>query len=115
MFATILVWVVAVIHLYFMYLEMIKWEAPRTRKVFGVSETLARDTVKLAANQGLYNGFIAGGLIVGCWSGNVQMTVYLLVCVAIAGLYALWWGIKPALIAQTLPALLALVAVWLSL
>ena len=115
MLSTILVILVAAIHLYFMYLEMAKWEAPRTRKVFGTTAEMARDTVKLAANQGLYNGFLAVGLLIGLWIGSTTMVIYLLACVAIAGIYALWWGIKPALYVQTVPSLLALCAVWLNL
>lgn len=111
MLSLILTLLVAAIHFYFLYLEMFKWEAPRTRKVFGTTEAFAAESRVMAANQGLYNGFLAAGLIVSLIISSAPMTVYLLACVAIAGIYALYCGIKPALYAQTIPALAALVAV----
>ncbi|MFT4743218.1 MAG: putative membrane protein [Yoonia sp.] len=115
MLSLILTLIVAAIHFYFLYLEMVKWEAPRTRKIFGTTAEFAAQSRVLAANQGLYNGFLAVGLIVALIIGNVPMSVYLLACVALAGLYAAYCGIKPALIFQTIPALLALVTVWTGL
>ncbi|MCO4849239.1 MAG: DUF1304 domain-containing protein [Yoonia sp.] len=115
MLSLILTLMVAAVHFYFLYLEMVKWEAPRTRKVFGTTPEFAADTRVMAANQGLYNGFLAVGLIVALVIGNAPMNVYLLACVAVAGLYAAYCGIKPALFFQTIPALLALVAVWVGL
>lgn len=115
MLGIILTTLVAAIHFYFMYLEMVKWEAPRTRKAFGMTEDLARQTVVMAANQGLYNGFLGMGLLIGLVTGNVAMVVFLLCCVIVAGLYALYCGIRAALFAQSIPALLALITVWISL
>ncbi|MFT5067359.1 MAG: putative membrane protein [Yoonia sp.] len=109
MISIILTLIVAAVHFYFLYLEMIKWEAPRTRKVFGTTAEFAAQSRVMAANQGLYNGFLAVGLIVALIIGNAPMGVYLLACVAVAGLYAAYTGIKPALFFQTIPALLALV------
>ena len=111
--AIILTALVALIHFYFMYLEMVKWEAPRTRKAFGMSAEKAAVTKVMAANQGLYNGFIALGLVLGLLTGNLSMVVYLLSCVIVAGVYALYCGIKSALYVQTVPALLALVVTWI--
>lgn len=110
MVATILTVIVAAVHFYFLYLEMVKWEAPRTRAVFGTTPEFAAQSRVMAANQGLYNGFLAVGLILSLVIGNASMAVYLLACVAIAGIYAAYCGIKPALYFQTLPAILALVA-----
>lgn len=106
---------VAAIHFYFLYLEMFKWEAPRTRKAFGISEELAGQTVVMAANQGLYNGFLAAGLLTGLLTSNSPMVVFLLCCVSVAGVYALYCGIRAALFAQSLPAIAALIAVWMAL
>mgnify|MGYP000318388406 FL=1 len=115
MLATLLTVIVALIHFYFLYLEMFAWEAPRTRKVFGMTADLAVQTRVMAANQGLYNGFIALGLLIGLITGNPSMVVYLLCCVVVAGVYALYCGIRSALYVQSVPALLALVLTWLTL
>ena len=66
----------------------------------------------MALNQGLYNGFLAVGLIVGLLAGNVGMTVFLLACVAVAGVVGTLSGVRTAIIVQTGPAVLALLAVW---
>lgn len=115
MLGTILTIVVAAIHFYFLYLEMFKWQAPRTRKAFGMSEDLASQTVVMAANQGLYNGFLGAGLLVGLLTGNMSMVVFLLCCVIVAGIYALYCGIRAALFAQSIPAILALMTLWMAL
>jgi len=115
MLGTILTILVAAIHFYFLYLEMFKWEAPRTRKAFGMTEELASQTVVMAANQGLYNGFLGAGLLIGLVTGNASMVVFLLCCVIVAGLYALYCGLRAALFAQSLPAIAALIAVWMAL
>lgn len=115
MLATLLTVIVALIHFYFLYLEMVAWEAPRTRKVFGMTADLAAQTRVMAANQGLYNGFIALGLLIGPITGNPSMVVYLLCCVVVAGVYALYCGIRSALYVQSVPALLALVLTWITL
>ena len=115
MLSMILILLVAAIHFYFLYLEMFAWEAPRTQKVFGNSPELARDTVGMAANQGFYNGIVALGLLLGLFTGNAGMIVYLLCAVIAAGIYAFWWGIRPALMVQSGPALLALILMWIGL
>ncbi|MET0574423.1 MAG: DUF1304 domain-containing protein, partial [Mesorhizobium sp.] len=65
MLATILIGVVAVLHLYFMYLEIVAWDQPLGRKTFGTSAEFAAASKALAANQGLYNGFLVAGLLWG--------------------------------------------------
>ncbi len=117
MLATILIVLVALIHAYFLVLEMFRWEAPRTRKVFGTTPEFAAESKVLAANQGLYNGFLSAGLIYGLLMGvgGGQMVIFLLLCVMVAGIYAAICGIKAALFAQTLPAALALLALLLSI
>lgn len=117
MLATILIVLVALIHAYFLVLEMFRWEAPRTRKVFGTTPEFAAESKVLAANQGLYNGFLSAGLIYGLVMGvgGGQMVIFLLLCVMVAGIYAAICGIKAALFAQTVPAALALIALLLSI
>ena len=113
MLSTILVLLCAAIHAYFVWLEMAQWEAPRTRKVFGTSPEFAAATKVLAGNQGLYNGFLAVGLLFGLWQGNTMMVAFLLVCVIVAGVYGDMTETKAAFYAQSIPAAAALLAVWL--
>ena len=109
----ILVTLVAIEHLYFLYLEMFRWTNPRTRKAFGLSEQLAKDTVKMAANQGLYNGFLAAGLI---WSliaapeFSKQLVLFFAGCVAIAGIFGGLTVNKRVFFLQSLPAIGTIVA-----
>jgi putative membrane protein len=95
---------------------MFLWDTPRGRKAFGTSEAFARESKVLAANQGLYNGFLAAGLIWGIWLGEAgdPVKVFFLLCVAVAGAYgAATVGIR-ILFVQTVPALLALAVVILT-
>ncbi len=108
MLLTIITLLCAAIHGYFVWLEMFQWEAPRTRKVFGTTAEFAAATRVLAANQGLYNGFLAAGLLVGLWFGNTQMLAFLLFCIAVAGAYGAITATRAAFFAQTIPATLAL-------
>ncbi len=114
MIATILTSLVAAIHAYFVYLEMFRWEAPRTRKVFGTTPEFAAESRVLAANQGLYNGFLSAGLLYGLWLGaaGISMVVFLLICVVVAGIYGAATATRAAFIAQSIPATLALAAIW---
>jgi putative membrane protein len=116
MLANTLTGLVALIHLYIVVLEMFLWDTPRGRKAFGTSEAFARQSKVLAANQGLYNGFLAAGLIWGIWLGGAgdPVKIFFLLCVAVAGAYgAATVGIRILLI-QTVPALLALAVVILT-
>ena len=115
MLSLILVILVAAIHLYFLYLEMFRWEAPRTQRIFGLTPELAAQTRAMAANQGFYNGIVGIGLYVAVFTLNGPMVIYLLCAVVLAGLYAVYWGIRPALYVQSLPAALALVALWIGI
>ncbi len=117
MIATILILLVALIHAYFLVLEMFRWEAPRTRKVFGTTPEFAAESRVMAANQGLYNGFLSAGLIYGFWLGQAgaPLISFVLVCVVIAGIYGAITATKAAFVAQTIPAALALGAFWLGL
>lgn len=115
MIANILVGLVALIHLYIVYLEMVAWDTPRGHKAFGLKPDFAKASKVLAANQGLYNGFLAAGLIWGLWQGETgfQVKVFFLLCVAIAGLYGAATVSRKILYIQTVPAALALAALWL--
>jgi putative membrane protein len=113
MLENILTGIVAVIHLYVVVLEMMLWDTPFGRKAFGTAEAFARESRVLAANQGLYNGFLAAGLIWGIWLGEAgdPVKVFFLGCVAVAGAFgAVTVGVR-ILFVQMLPALLALAAV----
>ena len=98
----------AAIHAYFVWLEMFVWQAPRTRKIFGTTPEFAAATRVLAANQGLYNGFLAAGLLFGLWFGLPQMLAFLLFCIVVAGAYGAVTATRSAFFAQTVPATLAL-------
>jgi putative membrane protein len=116
MLANIFTGLVALIHLYIVVLEMFLWDTPRGRKAFGTSEAFARQSKVLAANQGLYNGFLAAGLIWGIWLGGAgdPVKIFFLLCSAVPGaLGPATVGIRILLI-QTVPALLALAVVILT-
>lgn len=112
--ALILVGLVALLHVYIMLLEMVWWTTPRGQKAFGLTPKFAQETKVLAANQGLYNGFLAAGLIWGlvhpvaefAW----QIQLFFLACVAVAGLYGAATASRKILFIQTVPAVLAIVA-----
>ena len=108
---SVLVLVVALIHAYILWLEMFAWTTPRGRAAFGMTEEFARETKVLAANQGLYNGFLAAGLL---WSVIADITaakIFFLICVAIAGIYGAATASRRILYVQTLPAVIALIVV----
>ena len=111
MIATILVIIVAVLHAYFLYLEMFAWEAPRTRAAFGTTADFAKASKVLAANQGLYNGFLAVGMIGAWWTQNQPALIFALACVIVAGIYGAATASRRILFIQALPAALALIAV----
>ena len=112
--AKILIGLVALEHVYFLVLEMFLWTAPRTRAAFGMSAEQAEQTKVLAANQGLYNGFLAAGLI---WSLAVsgpqakELALFFAACVLVAGLYGGASANKRIFLIQALPAAIALAAV----
>lgn len=112
MLATILIALVAAIHVYILVLEMFLWDTKTGRKAFNLSADFARDTRVLAANQGLYNGFLAAGLLWGLWLGDAgfQVKFFFLACVLIAGVFGAATASKKILYVQALPALIAMVA-----
>lgn len=109
-----LVALVALIHCYIVWLEMVAWDTPTGHRAFGLKPDFARDTKVLAANQGLYNGFLAAGLLYGLYLGaaGFQFKVFFLLCVLVAGLFGAATASRKILYIQALPALVALIAVW---
>ncbi|MDB5548663.1 MAG: hypothetical protein JWP21_2110 [Tardiphaga sp.] len=116
--ANLLVALVAALHLYFLVLEMFLWTKPQGLKTFGNTLEKARDSAVLAANQGLYNGFLAAGLIWGLVHPDPtmawQIKAFFLLCVIVAGAYGAYSVSRKILLVQALPAALALLAVWLA-
>jgi putative membrane protein len=114
--ASIVVALVALLHIYFLVLEMFLWDKPAGLKAFGQTPESAAATKVLAANQGLYNGFLAAGLLWGLWLGptGFGVKVFFLLCVLIAGLYGAATASRKILFVQALPAAVGLVLVWLS-
>jgi putative membrane protein len=111
-----LIALVALLHVYFLVLEMFLWDNPKGLKTFGNTPEKAAATKVLAANQGLYNGFLAAGLLVGLWMGDagIAFKVFFLLCVVIAGAYGAATVSKKILYVQSVPAVLALIFVWLA-
>jgi putative membrane protein len=116
--ATLLIALVALLHIYFLVLEMFLWTTPRGLKTFGNTPEKAQATAVLAANQGLYNGFLAAGLI---WAllqpmpdFAFQLKQFFLGCVIVAGLYGGYSANPRILYVQALPAAIALTLLWLS-
>lgn len=112
MISVVLTALVALIHVYIVVLEMALWEKPAGRKAFSLTPEFAAQTKTLAANQGLYNGFLAAGLIYGLWRDNAEFTAFFLICVVIAGVFGALTASRKILFIQALPAALALGALW---
>lgn len=110
--AKILTVLVALLHVYFLVLEMFLWTKPLGLKVFAQSREKAEQSKVLAANQGLYNGFLAAGLVYGVATGSREFCLFFLVCVGVAGVYGAATVSRKILFVQALPALLA-IAAWL--
>ncbi len=106
--ADVLVALVAALHLYILVLEMFLWTAPAGRRAFGTEPGFAEQTRVLAANQGLYNGFLVAGLVWGLVAQRTDVLVFFLVCVAVAGVYGAATVSRKIVLVQTVPALLAL-------
>ena len=110
--AQILVLLVAVLHAYFLVLEMFLWTTPTGRRVFGLDAEFAEQSKALAANQGLYNGFLVAGLVWGLVADRTDVQVFFLLCVVVAGVYGAATVNRRILFVQAVPAVLALLAVW---
>jgi putative membrane protein len=116
--AAIMVTIVAALHVYFLVLEMFLWRKPFGRRTFGMTQEVADSSAVLAANQGLYNGFLAAGLLWGLFaygvvSGRAILTFFL-ACVIVAGVYGGVTVSRRIVLIQAAPAAVALALVWLS-
>ena len=107
---------VALLHLYFLVLEMFLWDTPRGRRVFGLTPEFAKAPKSLAANQGLYNGFLAAGLLWALSLGPAghAVAIFFLLCVIVAGVFGAATVNRRILWVQVLPAALALLLVLFS-
>jgi putative membrane protein len=116
--ANILVALVAALHVYFLVLEMFLWSKPLGLKTFRQSPEKAADSAVLAANQGLYNGFLAAGLVWGLVQGvpafAFQIKIFFLICVIVAGIYGAVTVSRRILFVQALPAAIALILLGLA-
>ena len=111
--ANILTALIAALHVYILLLEMFMWDKPKGLRAFGMTPEFAASTKVLAANQGLYNGFLAAGLIWGLALGPAgnAVKVFFLACVAVAGLYGGLTASRKILFIQALPGAIGLAAV----
>jgi len=109
--AKIAVGFVALSHIGIMILEMFFWDHPIGRKIFDMTPEISQSSAVLAANQGLYNGFLAAGLIWGLLTQQRQIQIFFLICVAIAGCFGAATAKPSILFSQALPALIALALV----
>ncbi|OZY83881.1 hypothetical protein CBP51_18905 [Cellvibrio mixtus] len=102
--------VIALLHLYILVLEMFLWEKPAGLRAFRNTPEKAAATRVLAANQGLYNGFLAAGLLWGLWLGDagLHIKIFFLLCIAIAGIYGALTAARKIIVIQTVPAVIAL-------
>jgi putative membrane protein len=111
--ANIAVVVVAILHLGFLVLEMFLWTKPTGRRIFGLSKELAEGSAGLAMNQGLYNGFLAAGLLWSLFAGR-NVAIFFLACVIIAGIFGAATAKRSILFVQGIPGAIALALVWFS-
>lgn len=113
----ILIFIIALLHVYILVLEMFLWEKPMGLRAFRNTPETAALTRVLAANQGLYNGFLAAGLLWGLWLGveAVGVKLFFLICIAVAGIFGALTAAKKIFYIQTLPALCAMLFLWLGI
>jgi putative membrane protein len=107
--ANIVIVIVAILHLGFLVLEMFFWNHPIGKRIFNLSDEAASSSAVLAANQGLYNGFLAAGLIWGLWAELTAVKFFFLSCVIIAGIFGGFTAKRSILFTQALPGLIGLI------
>ena len=115
--ADVVVAAIALLHVYILVLEMFLWTTPRGRRAFGTDEAFARQSAPLAANQGLYNGFLAAGLVWGLIATDptgFAAKVFFLACVIVAGIYGAATANRRIMFIQTVPAVIGLILVLLA-
>ena len=110
-FAGLLTFIVALLHFAFMVLEMFFWNHSVGQKIFAMTPEVAASSQVLAMNQGLYNGFLAVGLLWGLMQGKHGVKVFFLLCVLVAGIFGAFTAKFSILYIQAVPALLALIFV----
>ena len=114
----VLVALVAVEHVYILVLEMFLWNTPRGLRAFGMTQAQADETLKLAKNQGLYNGFLAAGLAWSLLASEAEeafhLKLFFLGCVVVAGVYGGATANRKIFFVQAAPGLLGLASVWLA-
>ena len=103
-----LVALIALLHLGFLVLEMFFWDHPVGRRIFGMTPEISAGSAVLAANQGLYNGFLAAGLLWGLVAGRRDVKMFFLGCILIAGLFGGLTAKASIVFTQALPAAIAL-------
>lgn len=114
--ANVLIALIALLHLWFLILEMFLWTRPSGRKAFGLSKEFAEQSRALAANQGLYNGFLVAGLAWGLWLDHdgFDIKVFFLGCVLVAGVFGGLTAARKILWMQALPAAIGLLLLMLA-
>lgn len=112
--STLLIVLVALLHTGFLILEMFYWNHEIGQKVFNMSPELARDSAVFAMNQGLYNGFLVAGLVWGLLQNRVDVKYFFLACVVVAGIFGAITAKPSIFYIQALPAILALIFLFLS-
>jgi len=110
----VLIGLVALEHVGFLVLEIFFWDHPIGRRAFRMTEAVSAASKALAANQGLYNGFLAAGLAWGMFADRFDVKVFFLACVIVAGVFGAATASQRILFVQALPAVLATVATWVA-
>ena len=108
--ANVLIGLVALSHVGFLVLEMFFWDHPVGRRIFGMTPEVSASSATLAANQGLYNGFLAAGLVWALWTDRRELKLFFLGCVIVAGIFGGLTAKTSILFTQALPAAIALAA-----
>lgn len=108
--------IIALLHIYILVLEMFMWQTPKAMRAFGTTVEFAEQTKAMAANQGLYNGFLAAGLLWGWYLGEAGYSIklFFLGCVLVAGIYGAATVNKKILFIQSVPALIGISLLFLS-
>ncbi len=112
--ANIVVGIVALIHVYILVLEMFMWESETGLRIFNITPDFAAATREMAANQGLYNGFLAAGLFWSLHTGDIHVQRFFLGCVLVAGVYGALTVNARILLVQAAPAVAGLLLLWLA-
>lgn len=109
--ANALVFFVALLHIGILVLEMFFWDHPVGQRIFSMTPEVSASSAVLAMNQGLYNGFLAAGLLWGLWKNNLSFKLFFLICIVIAGIFGALTAKPSILFTQALPAAIALLSV----